>query len=107
MSKIRILGPRDRLGDVFQVLQDTGVLHLSSPRLGPPLLSLELSPSQQRLHRNLRRTLSDLDAIEATLRLPSAPPLQPEQPALAELARWARLVGRVRRMTDRLASKGA
>jgi V/A-type H+-transporting ATPase subunit I len=107
MSKIRILGPRDRLADVLQVLQDLGVLHLSSPRLEPPLLSLELTPSQQRLRRNLRRILSDLDTIDLTLRLPSPLLSEHEHPVLAQVARWARLAGRVRRMTSGLASRAA
>lgn len=107
MSKIRILGPRERLPEVLQVLQDTGVLHLSPPRPTPPLLSIELTPSQQRLRRNLRRALADLDAIGATLPLPPVPSLDVEPPTIADLARWARLAGRVRRMTDRLAGRGA
>lgn len=107
MSKIRILGPRDRLPDVLRVLQDTGVLHLSPPRPTPSLLSIELTPSQQRLHRHLRRVLTDLDAIGANLRLPSMPSVVAEQPTIAELARWARLAGRVRRMTARLAGQNA
>jgi len=84
MSKIRILGPRDRLPEVLRVLQDTGVLHLSPPRPTPPLLSIELTPSQQRLHRNLRRVLSDLDAIGATLLLP--PELASRDPVRRTLA---------------------
>jgi V/A-type H+-transporting ATPase subunit I len=108
MSKIRILGPRDRLPEVLRVLQDTGVLHLSPPRPTPPLLSIELTARQQRLHRNLRRALSDLDAIgTTTLLLPPVLPLDAAQATIAELARWARLVGRVRRMTDRLAGRVA
>lgn len=107
MSKIRILGPRDQLPDVLRVLQNIGVLHLSPPRPTPPLLSIELTPSQQRLHRNLRRTLSDLDAIGATLSLPAVASADSEQPTIADLARWARLVGRVRRMTDRLMGRAA
>jgi V/A-type H+-transporting ATPase subunit I len=107
MSKIRILGPRDWLPQVLRVLQDTGVIHLSPPGPTPPLLSIEFTPGQQRRHRNLRRALSDLDAIGATLLLPPAPSVDAEQPTIAELARWARLVGRVRRMTDRLAGRTA
>ncbi len=107
MSKIRILGPRDQLPDVLRVLQDIGVLHLSPPRAIAPLLSIELTPVQRRLHRNLRRTLADLDAIGATLSLPLAPSASAEQPTVADLAHWARLVGRVRRMTDRLVGRAA
>jgi V/A-type H+-transporting ATPase subunit I len=108
MAKTRILGPRDRLPEVLRVLQDTGVLHLSPPRPTPPLLSIELTARQQRLHRNLGRALSDLDAIGTTTLLPpSVPPSDAAPPTVAELARWARLVGRVRRMTDRLAGRVA
>ncbi|HEY7479903.1 MAG TPA: V-type ATPase 116kDa subunit family protein [Gemmatimonadales bacterium] len=106
MSKVRILGPRDRLGEVLGVLQDTGVLHLSPPRPTLPLRSIELTAAQQRLHRNLRRVLADLDAVGTALP-PTVPPRDAPAPATSELARWARLVGRVRRMTDRLAGRVA
>jgi hypothetical protein len=104
MSKVRILGPRDRLTDVLGVLQDTGVLHLSPSRPTLPLRSITLTAAQQRLHRNLRRVLADLDAI-GTVLPPTVPPGEPAQPTIRELARWARLVGRVRRTTDRLMGK--
>ena len=107
MLKVRILGPRDRLADVLRVLQDIGMLHISPPRPTPPLLSIELTPAQQRLRRNLFRTLADLDAIGTALPLPAVPPANAEQPSNADLAHWARRVGRVRRMTDRLVGQGA
>jgi V/A-type H+-transporting ATPase subunit I len=105
MSRVRILGPRDRLPETLRVLQDCGVLHLSPPKLTPPFHRIELTPSQRRLRRNLRRTVSNLDAIATTLPPPATAPAEIPQPAVAQLARWARLAGRVRRVTDRLAAR--
>ena len=46
MSKVRILGPRERLSDVLRALQDLGILHLAAPTAAQPLTALQLSPLQ-------------------------------------------------------------
>lgn len=40
MAKVRLLGPRDKLPDVLRILQDLGVLHLSSPPVAEPLVAV-------------------------------------------------------------------
>jgi vacuolar-type H+-ATPase subunit I/STV1 len=70
MSKVRILGPRDRLSDVLRTLQDLSLLHLAAPAaaVGEPLDRVRLAPAQERESRHLRTILGDIDAALAELR---------------------------------------
>jgi len=108
MSKVRILGPRDRLDDVLRALQDLNLVHLSAPDTPPPLATVSLSAAQERERRHLRAALLDveqaLDALAATTGSPAA---GPAIPGTVDFARWARLAGRVRRETERLRTRAA
>ena len=59
MAKVRLLGPRDQLDTVLQVVQDFGQLHLGDvmPREG--VLGAQLPPRAQRHRAQLTRALSD------------------------------------------------
>ena len=104
MSKVRILGPRDRLPDVLRTLQDLSLLHLAAPAaaVGEPLDRVRLAPAQERESRHLRTILGDIDAALAELR-PSGAVSGRGVPraAPADLVRWARLAWRVRREAER------
>ncbi|HXF96360.1 MAG TPA: V-type ATPase 116kDa subunit family protein [Gemmatimonadales bacterium] len=110
MSKVRLLGPRDRLDDVLRVLQDLGILHLAAPESAGALAPLELSPREARERRQLHRILEDLEHALAELRPPGPPASRGREAGRAgpaEFARWARLAGRVRREAERLAARAA
>ena len=105
MSKLRILGPRERLPDVLRTLQDLSLLHLAAPQSTPDaaLGSAVLSASQEREHRHLQRMLSDIDAAMDRLHVrPAATSRTSARPAGSDLVRWARLAWRVRREAERL-----
>jgi len=108
MSKLRILGPRQRLDEVFRALQDLNLLHLSAPESAGPLESSRLDARQERHRDQLRRALADVEAVLAALQagrgtVGKAPPA----PTASDFARWARLAGRVRRETDHLTTREA
>jgi hypothetical protein len=109
MSKVRMLGPRERLPDVLRTLQDLSLLHLAAPTapIAPdaPLGRAALSASQERERRHLQQVLADIDAGlgELHLRPPSAAASQSSaRAAAADFVRWARLAWRVRREAERL-----
>jgi V/A-type H+-transporting ATPase subunit I len=108
MSKVRILGPRDRLDDVLRALQDLNLVHLSAPDTPSPLATVSLSAAQERERRHLRAALADVEqALEALAAATGSPAAGPAIPATGDFARWARLAGRVRRETDRLKTRSA
>ncbi|HUL01817.1 MAG TPA: V-type ATPase 116kDa subunit family protein [Gemmatimonadales bacterium] len=108
MSKVRVLGPRERLPDVLRALQDLGTLHLASPAAAQSLAPLELSPTQVRDRRHLVRALEDVERALAELAIPpGAGPVPHGDLSVADLARWARLGGRVRRAAERLTMQGS
>ena len=110
MSKVRVLGPRGRLGDILAVLQDFGLLHLADAPHDVPLDTVPLSARQQRMRRQLERLVDDAGAAEAALgRLdaaPAGPPRPgPDAPARATLPRAARAAFHARRDAERLAAR--
>ncbi len=110
MSKVRILGPRDRLPDVLRTLQDLGIVHLAAPTATQPLATLELSPGQERQRRHLRDALADVEGALAELGLAAGGgggSGARVPPTTTDLARWARLGWRVRRSAERLKARGA
>ena len=109
MSKVRILGPRDRLSDVLRSLQDIGVLHLAPPGALPRLAPLQLSSSQERERRHLRDALDNVQRALGELGLATGqgPAAGGAAPSPADLVRWVRLGWRVRRAAERLKARGA
>jgi V/A-type H+-transporting ATPase subunit I len=109
MSKVRILGARDRLPDVLRALQDIGVLHLAPPGAAQPLAALQLSPAQQRERHHLRGAREDVERALAELGLAPGPSAGPRSapPTTADFARWARLARRARRGAERLKAQSA
>ncbi len=106
MSKLRILGPRERLEDVLRVLQDLSLLHLSAPE-SVPLEHPQLSPDQKRERRHLQAALENVEHALAALDIRDGSSAPAGAVTRAELVRWARLGWRVRRETERLAARGA
>lgn len=107
MSKLRLLGPRERQSDVLRVLQDLSVLHLASPGTTEgrpvPLARAHLAEREEREHRQLLRVVADIDAAMQELELSIAVPSPaPARATPGETARWARLAGRVRREAEQL-----
>ncbi|HSU83545.1 MAG TPA: V-type ATPase 116kDa subunit family protein [Thermoanaerobaculia bacterium] len=106
MSRVRVLGPRERLGEVLDVLQDLGLVHLAPPSTGAGLAPAELTPRQERERRHLRRALEDLDPtltyLHPTASRAASAPAEP-----ADFVRWARLARRLRRRTAALQARGA
>jgi len=109
MSKVRILGPRERLPDVLRALQDLGILHLAAPSAGQPLAALQLSPEQERERRHLLAALEDVDRAIAELGLTPGSGAAPRasSPTTTDFARWARLAWRARRAAERLKTQAA
>lgn len=108
MSKVRILGPRQRLDEVLRALQDLSLLHLSAPETPAPLAPVALSAAQERERGHLRQALADVEqAIEALGAATGTPAPGPGTASTADFAHWARLGDRVRRETDRLKTRTA
>jgi V/A-type H+-transporting ATPase subunit I len=109
MSKLRILGARERLEDVLRVLQDLNLLHLSAPE-AIPLTHADLTTSQERERRHLQAALENVEQALGALGVRDTgggPPTAPAPATAADLIRWARLGWRVRRETERLAAREA
>jgi V/A-type H+-transporting ATPase subunit I len=109
MSKVRVLGPRERLTAVLTMLQDLNLLHLSAPPAHGPLAPLGLTAAQGRERAHLERALGNVDWVLGQLgisRMPAGAP-KARRPELPEFARWARLAGRLRRHVERLRAREA
>jgi V/A-type H+-transporting ATPase subunit I len=106
MARVRILGPRERLVEVLEALQDLNVLHLASPgEIAGTLGHVQLAPREERERRQLRRALADVEAVLEKLR-PAAAAARGERRATpVELARWVRLAWQARREVDRLSAR--
>jgi V/A-type H+-transporting ATPase subunit I len=105
MSKVRVLGPRERLADVLRTLQDLSLLHLAPPTVtsGEPLERAHLARREERERRHLLDVIVDIDAALEELRVTANQPLRAaSRAAAADLVRWARLAWRVRREAERL-----
>lgn len=115
MTKVRVLGPRPRLGEILAALQDFGLLHLAEAPHEAPMQLVPLTARQRRLRRQLERLLDDAaEADSALVQLgalppPSAsrsprhtPPHAARAGALPGLARAARTAWQTRRRAERL-----
>ena len=108
MSRVRILGPRNRLDEVLAALQDLGVLHVSPPATGSTLEPVRLSRAQEHRREQLRAALTDTEQALAALGIAGGPPARAAaEPATGDLARWARLAWQTRRATERLVARAA
>jgi V/A-type H+-transporting ATPase subunit I len=94
MEKIRLLGPRTRLGDLMAALQDAGVLHLADATRDSPLKEMALTPRQERMRRQLQRALEDIDAALGALH---AAGKKAERAAAGDAEDFARAARRARR----------
>lgn len=107
MSKVRVLGPRAELPAVVRSLQNFGLLHLAPAPRDEPLKTVHLGPDDQRLRRNLRRILQDIEAIADAWPLPRVTERPGAAPDAADLARWARQARRARQALERLRAEAA
>jgi len=102
MSRVRILGPRSHVDDVFSVLQDLEVVHLDDEAPDHPGLGGEHDPEEERLRRlrQLRRAVDVVSGALEGLGRPDAeaPVREPSDGAgRGKVARWVRLARRVLR----------
>ena len=105
MSRVRVLGPRERLPDVLRTLQDLSLLHLAPPTVTPgePLDRAQLATRESRERSHLLTILGDIEAALAELSVAATQPLRAaSRAAPADLVRWAQLAWRVRREAERL-----
>jgi V/A-type H+-transporting ATPase subunit I len=104
MLRVRLMGPRERIGEVLDVLQDAGVFQPARVR-SPGVESLPGSPRRERRVRQLRRVLKDVDYALARLHPSGSPPGEVAAAGaasgatvdIARLAGWASLAHRTRR----------
>ncbi|MEW5914862.1 MAG: hypothetical protein AB1762_00585 [Gemmatimonadota bacterium] len=59
MSKVRILGPRERLADTLRVLQDFGLMQVAEPAERIGLETLPVTARESRRRRQLLRIVDD------------------------------------------------
>jgi V/A-type H+-transporting ATPase subunit I len=106
MEKVRILGPRERLDEVLDALQDLEVLHLDEPEGSDLLRTGRSRDDQDREQRHLRSVLDDVEWVlqrtgsgdeEVRERRGSG-----GQATTSDFARWARLARRTRRELARI-----
>lgn len=101
MSRVRLLGPRDRLGETLDVLQDFGRVQLDCVPAEEGLQPVHRDAGAVREERYLRRLLDDVDTAMSLLGIRDADaPLTVA--SRSDLARWARVTHRTRRHAERL-----
>ena len=106
MSRVRLLGPRDRLPEVLQVVQDLGLLHLSPLTARAEITPVELTPFQERQLRNLKRILADIEAATRVLLCDEARQAA-QSSGTGSAPQWARSARRVRRHAEQLSARVA
>ncbi len=102
MAKLRIMGPRQLLPDVLNVIQDTGLLHLAPVTSDAHLTPVSSTPKQLRLRRYLRRGLDDIEVLQTKLGKPQRLPATSQSASNRQIARWCRLARRTRRQAEGL-----
>ncbi len=100
MSRIRVLGPTDRLEAVLARVQDLGLVHLTEVEEREPLHLLGLTPEQSRHARAVKRAAENAHAALAMLGDPIS--AAPASPTPLTLGRAALIAGRVRRWLERI-----
>lgn len=102
MARLRIMGPRHRLGDVLSALQRLGVVHLSRTSRREGIAPEPVAPSDRRALDSARRAAADLESAVADLaRLGRRLPERASSPA-PSLPRSVLLARRTRRAVARL-----
>lgn len=104
MSRVRIMGPRDRLDETLVTLQDFGRVQLDRIPGDGDLRAAATSRRVDRDRRALRRMLDDADAAIQLLAVPAGPEAA-VAPARSRLAEWARLARRCRRQAEALRAR--
>jgi V/A-type H+-transporting ATPase subunit I len=100
MSRIRVLGPTDRLEAVLARVQDLGLVHLTEVEEREPLHLLGVTPEQSRHARAVKRAAENAHASLAMLGGPIS--AAPASPTPLTLGRAALIAGRVRRWLERI-----
>ena len=104
MSRVRILGPRERLDETLAVLQDFGRVQLDRIPTDGGLRAATSDRRVDRDRRALRRLLDDADgAIQSLAVAPGA--AEAIVPARRVLVEWARLARRCRRQGEALRAR--
>ncbi len=108
MTRVRILGRREKHIDVVRALQNLNLVHLSTASPGERLAPVRLTAVQGREARHLRAALRDIESVLSEPR-PHPPRTAPPaaRPGAREFARWARRSRRARRSLDRLKERTA
>jgi V/A-type H+/Na+-transporting ATPase subunit I len=107
MAKVRVIGPRPRLGATLGWLQEFGLLHLAdAPPSGSGVNGVSLTGRDHRRARQLSRIIADADATLAHLGS-CTPPLVAREPTMGELARWATLAADTRARLEKMAAREA
>ena len=99
MARVRVMGPRSRLPEVLEAVQDAGVLHVADPDPAALLAEPALGPRDARCERQLHRLLEDADTALAHLGHPERPRTAPVP---ASLPRLAHAAARARRRGEAL-----
>ncbi|MGB5348186.1 MAG: hypothetical protein WBN10_01210, partial [Polyangiales bacterium] len=102
MSRIRMLGPRERLQSCLNCVQDVGLVQLIEPVETESLKPLGPSVEQDHHLRSVRKVVEDVDTALELLGVTPSPPKAAE--ALS-LAKAALIAGRSRRQLEALAEQ--
>jgi V/A-type H+-transporting ATPase subunit I len=106
MSRVRVLGPRDRLDAALDAVQEMGQLQLAELPARVGVYQARLDPKLERRRRQLTRILDDVVEALRTLHVEQRAGV-PARATNADLARWARLAHRTRHEAKRLLDRTA
>ena len=104
MSRVRMIGPRERLQETLAVLQDFGRVQLDRIPSNGSLRAAAPDQRAERERRALRRMLDDADAAIELLSVPAGAE-QAISVARGQLADWARIARRCRRRGEALRAR--
>ena len=104
MAKVRILGPRARLGETLRAIQSFGLVQIAEAPAMPGLTPLDLDQRDRRRQKHMKRLVEDAQAsLDALAVKQGEVAFAPSETPVSQLAQWARLARRVRRSTMRIA----
>ena len=104
MSRVRLIGPRDRLDEALGVLQDFGRVQLDRIPLSGGLQPLAPNAAAARERRALMRLRDDANAALSLLQVPPGD-ASPRTVGRDQLARWARDARKLRRKAEHLRAR--